>query len=480
MSGASIGLDALAARLRDDLAILQSPPADWVKPRHTESGARVADVTVVGAGMCGLAASFALRRAGIDNIRILDAGATGQEGPWVTYARMETLRSPKSLAGPALGLPSLAFRSWYEAQWGREAWLRLGKIPRTMWMDYLIWYRTVLDLPVENMCRVTRIVPQPHGFDLEVDRSGEHETIASRRVVLATGREGMACPRVPAPLEPLLGPRCLHSSQAIDFSQMRGAAIAVIGFSAAAVDNAAEALEAGADSVHLLVRAEAVPRINKMKSTAYPGFTHGFPSLDPRMRLALLSYVMRYRMAPPRESVLRVFRHPNARLHLGCEVTDAVRDGDRLTLQAGEETLSVDYVIYCTGFSINTLAPPETREFAGAIRTFRDSIADADVVDELLDFPDLGPAFEFQERSPGSAPFLAGLHNFTYAATVSHGNVSGDIPCVSDGAERLARGIAAALFAEDFPDYLGALEAYEEPELLGDEIPGAAKWNPPV
>ena len=154
---APIGLDGLAARVKEDLEYLQYPPANWVVPRHTKSGVQVIDAVVVGAGMCGLAATFALLRTGISNIRTIDAREAGQEGPWLSYARMETLRSPKHLAGPAMGLPSLTFRSWYEAQWGREAWLRLGKIPRTMWMDYLVWYRTVLDLPVENMCRVTRM-----------------------------------------------------------------------------------------------------------------------------------------------------------------------------------------------------------------------------------------------------------------------------------------------------------------------------------
>ena len=309
-------------------------------------------------------------------------------------------------------------------------------------MDYLVWYRTVLDLPIENRCRVKQITPQLHGFDLEIERQGECETIAARRVILATGREGIARARVPAALEALLGPGCRHSSEQIDFSKMKGARVAIIGFSASAVDNAAEALEAGADEVHILVRAGAIPRVNKMKSTAYPGFTHGFPHLDADARLALLSYVLRYRMAPPRESVQRVFRHPNVHLHLDCEVKDACRKNDRFILHLGARQLPVDQIVYCTGFLIDTSAPTETRAFAKAIRTYRDTISNEDdaVVEELLDFPDLGPAFEFQPRVPGEAPFLAGLHNFNYAATVSHGNVSADIPCVSDGAERLARG----------------------------------------
>lgn len=347
-------------------------------------------------------------------------------------------------------------------------------------MDYLVWYRAVLNLPVENERRVMRIVPASYGFDLDAEGDRGPETIAARRVVLATGREGMARQRVPAPLESVLGRNCRHSSEPIDFSEMKGQSVAVIGFSASAVDNAAEALEAGAEAVHLLIRAPEVPRVNKMKSTAYPGFTEGFPQLDPQSRIDLLSYVFRCRVAPPRDSVRRVFRHANVRHHLASEVREAEREGDRFRLRLGKECLIVDQIIFCTGFAVDVPGSAETRAFADRIRTFRDSVdnASGDYLEEFLDFPDLGPAFEFQERTSGTAPYLATLHNFTFAATVSHGNVSGDIPCVSDGAGRLARGIAAGMFAEDFPSHLAALHAYEEPELFGDEIPGDVAWSP--
>ena len=481
LSKAPIGLDELGAQLHRDLEILQYPPDNWVIPRSSESGGPVADVVVIGAGMCGLAAAFALKRCGITNIRILDADEAGREGPWLSYARMETLRSPKQLTGPALGLANLTFQAWFVAQWGGGGWEKLDKIPTAMWMDYLIWYRAVLGIEVENETRVRRIVAATHGFDLAVESSGGGlDIIAARRVVLATGREGMARPRVPGPLEPHLGPRCRHSSEAIDFSEMAGKCVAVIGCSASAFDNAAMALEAGAKSVDLLVRAWAVPRVNKMKGTTFAGFTHGFPLLEAKTRVGLLSYVFRERIAPPRESVQRVFAHANAHMHLDSEVTNAAGDADGFVLQTQSEKIQAHQIIYCTGFVIDAAAPPETREMAGDIRTFRDVVDNRDgaYLEEFLEFPDLGPAFEFQERVPGRAPYLAGLHNFTFAATASHGNVSADIPCVSDGAERLARGISAGLFGEDFPANLSALHAYQEPELLGDEIPDNAAWHP--
>ena len=66
--------------------------------------------------MAGLVASAMLRRLGVDNQLVLDRARAGEEGPWVTFARMRTLRSPKELTGPAMGLPALTFRAFYEAQ----------------------------------------------------------------------------------------------------------------------------------------------------------------------------------------------------------------------------------------------------------------------------------------------------------------------------------------------------------------------------
>ena len=129
------GLDALEARLRRDLELLDLPGKPCVPPRETAEGRPVADVAVVGAGMCGLAAAAALRLLGIERVRVLDRASAGREGPWVTFARMETLRSPKTLPGPALGLPALTFRAAFQAQHGAERRAPPCKIARAVWME---------------------------------------------------------------------------------------------------------------------------------------------------------------------------------------------------------------------------------------------------------------------------------------------------------------------------------------------------------
>ncbi len=466
-----------------DLRLLNYPPNGWVPQVETDDGRPVSDVIVAGGGMLGLTVAFALRRQGIARLRLLDRAEAGSEGPWVTYARMRTLRSPNHLTGPAMGLPNLTFRAWYEAQYGEAAWQDLGKIPRAMWMDYLVWYRRVLDLPVENGVRLTKIAPAGHGLDLGLEHTdGREETVAARKLVLATGREGQARPRIPEPFLPFLGRQVSHTADEIDFAALAGKDVAVVGLGASALDNAACALEAGARQVTVLARTPTVPRINKAKGIVYGGFTHGFPTLPPEWRLKLLDYIASYRVAPPHDTVLRVFRHENARLWLSAPVESVSAEGERLNLETGHGPLRVDHVILGTGFAIDLSAPIELAEHAPLIRTHADLLAReaSPRQAEWLAFPALSPSFQFQEREAGSAPFLENIHCFTYAAAMTHGNVSGDIPAVSEGAERLAHGMAADLFRANLSHHWQAMLDFEDPELLGYELPEGTPWHPPV
>ena len=112
----------------------------------------MADVAIVGGGMCGLAAAFALRRLGIARIRHLDRREAGFEGPWLTYAGCGRCARPSTSPGRFWASPISA-----SAPGGRPAWCRrlggLGRIPRPMWMDYLRWYRRVTGAEVENGSR---------------------------------------------------------------------------------------------------------------------------------------------------------------------------------------------------------------------------------------------------------------------------------------------------------------------------------------
>ncbi|WP_366656779.1 NAD(P)/FAD-dependent oxidoreductase [Fodinicurvata sp. EGI_FJ10296] len=475
------GLDGLEARLRQDLEWLTLPPPDWVRPTFDDRGERIADVVIVGAGMTGLAAAFALQCAGIRNIVLLDRAPEGQEGPWVTYARMQTLRSPKQLVGPALGIPSLTFRAWYEAQFGPEAWEALEKIPRPMWMDYLRWYRRALDLPVRNGVAVDGIERDQQGrIRLAVTDNGTATTILTRKLVMATGRDGLGGPYVPPFIQDLPSHLWAHSAHDIDFEALKSKKVAVIGIGASSVDNAASALEAGAGEVRIFVRRPDVPRINKLTGISSPGLVHSFPHLPESWRWRILSYADRSQVPPPRSSVLRVTRHPHAHIHLASPILSAEPvDGGRVRVTTPHRQWTADFIIAGTGFAIDLDRRPELSAQSGNIKLWRDVYVErGEEQSDLAGYPYLGPAFEFLEKDAGRTPELRDIHCFNYASTLTHGKVSGDIPAVSDGAARLARGIAAHFYRDDIDWHYEQLQAFDRPEVFGDEWTDAEAVTP--
>ncbi len=424
----------------------------------------------MGGGMCGLVAAFALRVGGIRNMRILDRNAEGREGPWLTYARMETLRSPKTLPGPAYGMGSLTFRAWYEAQFGTEAWEELDKIPRPMWMGYLSWYRRVLELPVENGIEITRVTPEGDHLRLFLKGGGE-SSILTRRLVMATGRDGTGGPNIPGFVNGLPRHLWAHSADDIDFEALRGKRVAVVGIGASAVDNAAEALEHGAAEVRHLIRRTEMPTVNKMMGIGSYGFTQGYARLPDEWRWRFMHYSFVTQTPAPRGSTLRVSRHPNAHFHFGAGVQAARFDGQQILLDTARGTLPTDFLILGTGFRIEPAARPELAGDADKILLWRDCFTPPPGLEhpELGNFPYVGPGFAFREKVPGTAPWLGRIHCFNFGATVSLGKVSGDIPGISDGARWLAEAIAASLYAEDVETHWQALQSYDKPELLGDE-----------
>lgn len=465
------GLAALEARLAQDLAWLEWPAKSWVPPREID-GRRVRDVVIVGAGMAGLVASGMLKRLGVDNQVVFDRAAAGSEGPWVTYARMRTLRSPKQLTGPAMGLPALTFRAYYEARFGRDAWEALDRAPRTVWMDYLIWYRKVLALPVENGVEVKAIEPGPDDtVSLRILREGKESEVHARHLVLANGRDGLGGPYLP-PIAATIDRRFwAHTADVIDFEALRGKRVSVIGAGASSMDNAAVALETGCARLDLFIRRTDIPRVNKFTGIGSQGVIHGFAGLPDEWKWRFLDHTLKAQTPPPRPSTLRVSQHANAHFHLGSPLLKLEEVGDHVVVTTPKGRYETDFIIFGTGFQVDLATRPELKSVASQIRLWRDRFSvPAGMQNTELEYsPDLGESFEFLEKTPGACPALSRIHCFNFPATLSHGKLSGDIPAISEGADRLARGIVRSLFVDDREQHFAALTAFETPELLGDE-----------
>ncbi|HVE53634.1 MAG TPA: NAD(P)/FAD-dependent oxidoreductase [Ramlibacter sp.] len=469
----------LAGDARADLARLNYPPPNWVLPATAPDGQPVLDVLVAGAGMCGQAAGYALLREGVRNLRVIDRCARGDEGPWGTYARMLTLRSPKHLTGPDLGVPSLTFRAWYEAQHGAAGWAALHKIGRIDWRDYLLWVRDTVDLPVENGVGLVSVTDASGLLRATLRSAAGEETVWTRKLVLALGRDGSGAPRWPEfPSlrrdDPLAAGKVFHSADAIDFEALRGKRVAVLGAGASAFDNAACALEAGAE-VALFARRPFLPQVNKSKWTAFTGFFRGYEALDDQRKWRIYTYIFDEQVPPPWETVRRCDEHVTFTLRLGTPWTDVrpQADGVLVTTPAGAERF--DAVIFGTGFDVDLPDRPELARYTGAIDTWAGHVRpeQARQHPEPARFPYLGPGFELRSRGEAHREALARLHLFNWGSTMSHGALAGDIPGLAVGATRLAQSIARDLFVAEADAHLERLLALEDPELL------PTKWYVP-
>jgi cation diffusion facilitator CzcD-associated flavoprotein CzcO len=469
------GLAALEAEYARQRVLLNLPPKAWMPVTTGPKGEDVLDVLIIGAGLCGLVANTALEMDGITNVRLVDSATEGLEGPWVTYARMDTLRTIKEAAGPALGIPALTFRAWFEAQWGSEAWVNMDLAPREMWMDYMVWYRRMTGPDVLNGCTVSAITPENDLLRVQTNKGD----MLTRRVVLATGLDALGAPKLPEVARGLGKGKVYHSADVFDVSKLKDKRVIVVGAGASAMDNAASALEAGCARMDLLVRRVAIPTIDKFTGTGSRGMTAGFVGLDDDTKWELMAEGERFPVPPPGHSVARVARHKNAYLHVGAPVLKITETKKELRVSTPSETFEADVAIFATGFGIALDERPELSEFAPHIRTWGDVVSDQKAAEQpaLAAHPYLREDFSFVERRAGDCPTLAKITCFAYAAVPSHGKVTSGIPSATEGARRLSSGLVRSFFAEDAELHLNRFQTYDTPDFSSDLWPAVEQGS---
>ncbi|MBB6469109.1 hypothetical protein HNQ96_004998 [Aminobacter lissarensis] len=432
----------------------------------------MADVAIVGAGMSGLCAAAALNFAGLSRVRLFDKCPPGKEGPWVTYARMNTLRTPKEGIGPALGIPSLTYRAWHEARFGATSWEEVVKAPRTAWMDYLNWYRSTLGLQVENNTTVASITPVRDGL-LRLGLHGPAQNVAyARRVVLATGFPGFGGALIPQVFRDLPKRFWAHSSELIDYRVFKDKRVGVLGIGASALDNAATALENGASKVDIIVRRSEIPAIQKFASMAGLGGVKGYWALPDDAKIWMSRYEIETQNPAPRLSLLRLQKFDNFFVHVASPIERIEQADEYITLLTPRSAISVDFMVLGTGFANQPSDVPELAEVAPKIKLWRDVFRSEFGPDENLGYsPYLGPSFEFAARTDVDCPGLANIHCFNYSASLSHGKLTSAVPTISEAASRLVNGIVQSLFLEDREIHQQKLRQYAVREFDNSEWP---------
>ena len=88
-----------------------------------------------------------------------------------------------------------------------------------------------------------------------------------------------------------------------------------------------------------------------------------------------------------------------------------------------------------------------------------------DAPDDLARHPYLGPNFEFTERTPGGAPYLSTLYNYTFGGLLSLGFGGASISGLKYSNPRLVHGITRSLFCEDCEQHYQGLCAFAAEEF---------------
>ncbi|HXC29527.1 MAG TPA: NAD(P)-binding domain-containing protein [Stellaceae bacterium] len=465
---------------REALRLIGPDPANWVPDREGVDH----NVMIVGGGQTGCAFAFALRRAGVGKVSVIDAAPDAKRtGIWENGARMNVLRTPKTLTGPEYGIAALSFQAWYEARQGAEAYQAFERIPKQDWVDYLAWYREFLGIAVRYGTRLLRIEPVKGHFRLHLNSGIE----TCRKIIIATGFEGSGGLAVPDFLVGL--PRSLfaHTGDDVDFAALKGKDVAVIGGAASAFDAAAVALENGAKSVHLFARRATLAATPVNRSRGYPGAYDNYYTLPDAVRW---HQAIRYRRAgstAPQDAIERVLRHDNFYLHLAAPWVSARAEAGGIIAEAGDAagcladgalTYRFDFAIAGTGYVADPNLRPEFADFARHILLWRDRYTPpADEEDPFLGaHPYLGPGNEFMEKTQGAAPYLGDIHCFNPAGFVSFGVPIGDVPSMKRGHPTVTAQISRDLFLADFDDHQRRMTG-KVPADFGPELYQKVVWK---
>jgi len=448
-----------------------------MKERRTGAGEPILDVLIMGGGQSGLVLAFGLMRERVQNILVVDQNKRGYAGPWKTFARMITLRTPNHLTGVDLGIPHLTFQTWYESQHGIGSWEALDLIPKEMWANYLNWYREFLGIPVACSTRAGAVQWDPDESCFQVPLSGPDgdKFVYARRVVLATGIDGSGVWKVPNMVSASLADsRYSHTRDEIDFDALKGKRIAVLGAGASAFDNASVALESGAASVDLFFRRKRLPNVNAYRWAENVGYLRHHADLSDEKRWQFIRQIIRMGQLPPTDTFRRATEYSNFKMHPGSGWKSVTDTDTGVMIETTKGHFEVDFVICGTGFRTDLSQRVELGHCHQDISLWADRFTpdDGDSNEDLLRHPYLGPGFEFVPKDPEIHPWISNIYNYTFGCLLSLGFGGASISGMKYSIPRIVGALTGSFYREDADEHFQSLAGFSAEEFSVDDMGG--------
>ena len=457
-------LHRLTEAIYADLEVLNYPSKIWDYSRDHS----ILEVAILGAGHCGKSTAFGLRRHGIERVRIFDRSRTGQEGPWRSFARNATLRTPKQVTGGLeWGIANLHFSRWCSARYGADYWQRIQYIPRLLWADYLDWYGKILDLPIQNETHIQSITwCEAEGcFHLQAIHQGQLEQYKARFLVFATGMECAGGSKIPEIVQENLPAEVYHHTMdKIDFESFAGKRIGVVGGGASAFDNALLMLRAGAASVDIMVRRPQLTNLNRIRWSEWNGYHRHYIDLPDEMKWAYSLAEFRLGQLPPAHTYYQAISHPRLTLYTDAPVKSLTYHNNEIVGTYGDSTLSHDAMICGTGFVTDLDRQSELSAIAPHIARWKDRYIPAagEGHAEMSGYPYLGKNLEFIPLSSEHDYLKRCYYLCSSGALVS--GFSAHLSGLQFALPRVAYDIGKQLFVEHKDDIWASFTAYDVKE----------------
>jgi hypothetical protein len=192
------------------------------------------------------------------------------------------------------------------------------------------------------------------------------------------------------------------------------------------------------------------------------------PDLDDAWRWRFMSHILGLREGFPQGTNDRCAVHKTFQLRTGAPWTAARQTGDAVTVETPLGSHTADFLICGTGVEMDFSRRPELSRVAGNIAVWADRYdpPPEERDDRLARFPYLAADFSLLPRQPGLTDWMADIHMFNIASTMSFGPSGASINAMTTAVPKLVSGLTRGLFKGDLERHWRSLRDYDVPQAV--------------